>query len=291
MSVHFDLTHLVSGDFECLEPADPAWLDQEEYWEDFNARFFNSNGRVYDTARDSNVKTWLTAPDRAPFSTMAEQLIDDLSGRVDLTDVDLVLLAHWMPDLHLGTSVTNFAQHKLGIDNGLGFAVSDRGPSAPLFAIDMAARYLEKGKRKALVMTMDQKHLLYRTPLVDELQPRNAGAILLLEADGAGGMQYGGYTRAANVPEAEVVGHIAQVCSDAGLDRKDVTVIAAPDVVSLVADGGPAAPYEMDRLCAGPFAALADMQAFADSVLLITYYNGELVTVLLQLASASEACA
>ncbi|MEP3300176.1 MAG: hypothetical protein ABJO27_27450 [Pseudoruegeria sp.] len=290
MSVHFDVTHLVSGDFDCLEPADPAWLDQEDYWEDFNNRFFKSNGRVYDAAQDSNVKTWLTASDRAPFSAMADRLIDTLSERVDLTDVDLVLLAHWMPDLHLGTSVTNFAQHKLSIDDGLGFAVSDRGPSAPLFAIDMAARYLEKGKRKALVMTMDQKHLLYRTPLVDQMRPRNAGAILLLEAGGSGGLQYGGYTRAANIPQTDVADYITQVCIDAGLDRKDVTIIAAPDLVVHLASDGPVAPYEMDRLCAGPFAALAELQALKGSVVLVTYYNGELVTVLLQVTPALEAC-
>src|SRR5436190_20125643 len=102
---------------------------------------------------------------------MAEALLNRLSQRAAISDVDFVLLAHWLPDLHLGTSVTNFAMHHLGLSGAFGFAISDRGLSAPLFAVECIDKYLRDGRGKAVLMIMDQKHLLYKSALIDSLSP------------------------------------------------------------------------------------------------------------------------
>lgn len=286
MTLHLNPAHIAAGDFGCLEPAQEDWLDQRDYWEDFNARFFRSNGRAYDSARDSNVTAWLTAPDRAPYAAMAERLLEDLSGRVDLAGIDLVLMAHWLPDLHLGTSVTNFVQNRLEIESGLGFAISDRGPSAPLFALDLAARYLRDGRRRALVLAMDQKHLLYRTPELDRLRPRNSAAALLLEAGGAEpadpGLVYAGYARSIGLAPADLSRYLSGLCAAQGLAREAVTVIADPAVTRLAAPEGPVIACEDGWLCAGPLAGLARHAGQRGHVLLATFEQGEVVTVLLR---------
>src|SRR5260370_40721871 len=102
---------------------------------------------------------------------MAEALLTRLARNAVLTDVDFVLLAHWLPDLHLGSSVTNFAMHHLGLGKAFGFAISDRGLSAPFFALDCIDKYLRSGRNKARLLVMDQTHLLYKSGLTAALMP------------------------------------------------------------------------------------------------------------------------
>ncbi|QBF29667.1 hypothetical protein [Thalassococcus sp. S3] len=280
MTLHLDPRTLVSGEFGCLEPAQPEWLDQYDYWEDFNARFFQSNGAEYHPDRHSNVQSWLTAPDRAPYAAMADVLLTELQGRADLGDVDLVLMAHWMPDVHLGTSVTNFALHKLGLENGFGFAISDRGRSAPLFALQCAARYLRDGRKKALLMVMDQKHLLYRSDVVDAVQPSNSGSVMVLEAAGQGGLAYVGYERRTGIGAADTARTVAEICTEYGLDRAAVTVIADPDLTEALAKDGPVRQQTPRKLCSAPFAALAEAGSTIGNVMLLTRDADEVSAVL-----------
>ncbi|ATG35440.1 MULTISPECIES: hypothetical protein [Phaeobacter] len=260
MSLRIVPDSLICREFGGLEPADPNWLRELDYWEDYNARFFRANGKTYQPG-DSNVETWLTADDRAPYAAMTRELLDELSGRMDLSDIDLVLLAHWLPDIHLGTSVTNFALHHLGVQGGFGFAISDRGLTAPLFAMHCAARYLSADRRKALVLTMDQKHLLYRSPVVEALDPVNSAAAMVLEHDASQGMSYTGYRRMALADQDTPWEAVAEFCAAQGQVPEDVCLIAPPELLACAEHQGPSRAQSAQLLSTAPFAALKDAQA------------------------------
>ncbi|KZK81519.1 hypothetical protein PsW64_02603 [Pseudovibrio sp. W64] len=281
MTLNIDPQKLVFSEFDCLEPPETRWLEERAYWEDYNRMFFQSNGLPYSSA-DSRVDEWLTATDRAPFAFMARELLQQLGERTDLSDVDLVLLAHWLPDLHLGTSVTNFAMQHLGIDKGFGFAISDRGLSAPLFAMNCAARYLNADRRKAIIMVMDQKHLLYRSPIVDDLKPVNSATIMVLENDTTSGLTYAGYRRIPSVKKQDLGAAIQLLCEQFKLRPDKVTLIADPEVILKVAHAGPTLSQNTQHLCSAPFAALAQTSDTYEDVLIVSYEDERLSAVCLK---------
>lgn len=257
MALHLNLEQIVWARFGCLEPCQPGWLDDLSYWEDYTAALFQSNGRAY-RPEDSNVRGWLQAQDRAPFVRMAEILLSRLADQAVLHDVEFVLLAHWLPDLHLGTSVTNFAMHRLGLRTAFGFAISDRGLAAPIVAFDCIDKYLRGGPRKALLMVMDQKHLLYQSACRDSLSPDNNACIMLLARQTTPGLMYLGYRRLVlGSPHSE---HDTCLAIMAALSvRNDTTTVitADPLIASLTL---PAQTVTADRhlVCAAPFAALSE---------------------------------
>lgn len=281
MNLRLDPRKIVFEEFGCLEPTEPGWLGEKDYWEDFNRRFFQSNGLVY-SAADSNVDRWLTAPDRAPFAFMVRELLPVLSERTNLADVDFVLLAHWLPDLHLGTSVTNFALHQLGLKDSFGFAISDRGRSAPLFALHCIARYLNRDRRRALLMVMDQKHLLYRSNLVETLNPGNVAALMVVESHATDGMIYAGYRRYPGVSAEDVSFGIARLCRDFGVTQACAMLIADPEVLALAGHPGPFLAQEPRFLCCAPFAALSRSARPNGDQLLVTYEQNCLSAVCLK---------
>ncbi|MET2973478.1 hypothetical protein, partial [Vibrio harveyi] len=108
------------------------------------------------------------------FSSMIDTLLSRLTESADIQDVNTVLMAHWTPDLHLGTSVVNHAIHRLNLNEDcFGLAISDRGLSAPLFALACLERYLDQTDEEALLLIADQKNLLYKSPLMTRLSPCN----------------------------------------------------------------------------------------------------------------------
>jgi hypothetical protein len=269
MTLRLDRRTIVFSEFGCLEPTEPQWLKEKAYWEDFNQRFFRSNGLPYGPA-DSNVDLWLTALDRAPFAFMVRELLPLLGKQADLANIDFVLLAHWLPDLHLGTSVTNFALHHLGLTRAFGFAISDRGRSAPLFALNCISRYLIGERKRAVLMVMDQKHLLYRSPLVETLDPGNTAALMVLERDGSQGMHYAGYRRYPGLATPEVGKGVARLCEEFGLAAAQTTLIADPEVLSLACHSGPMRAQDPKHLCSAPFAVLSQAaDTGGDSLILI----------------------
>lgn len=255
--MYIDPSHIVSSTFDGLEEPAPAWADQVDYWEDFTRRFFASNGRVY-TESDSNVVRWLSADDRAPFAEMVRALLPSLSGRADLSDVDLIILAHWLPDIHLGTSVTNFALHALDLPNGLGFAISDCGPSAPLFALHCIERHLKGSKKKALLMVMDQKHLLYHSEVVQAIDPLNSASLVLIEQDARGGLRYCGYRRHHNVNPVDLSDLVHGMAADFGLAPQTCTLVAPPEIAEDLDWRGSLLLQDRRLLCSAPFAVLAE---------------------------------
>lgn len=278
MTLRLDPKNLVGGSFGGLEEPVEDAADQHAYWEDFNARFFRSNGQEYYSPRQSNVANWLAAPDRASFAAMAGALLAQLQQNDALDDIDLVLLAHWMPDLHLGTSVTNFALHRLGIADGFGFAISDRGLSAPLFAMDCAARYLRRQGRRALVMTMDQKHLLYQSDTVAALQPENSASLMVLETVTGPGLRYCGYRRHINVESGDLPAVVDATCRDLGLTPEATVLIADNGLEGLGEGFAGWCPTQPSQMCAAPLRSLMSLPE-PGNCLLLTRQDREVCVV------------
>jgi hypothetical protein len=269
MAPHLSLQQIVWNRFGCLEPCQPGWLDELPYWEDYTAAFFRSNGLEYH-ARDSNVKGWLEAADRAPFVRMAEVLLTRLATNTVLHDVDFVLVAHWLPDLHLGSSVTNFAMHHLGLDKAFGFAISDRGLSAPFFALDCIDKYLRGGRKKALLMVMDQKHLLYKSGLTEALKPDNTACVMLLERRNGPGLIYLGYRRQAVTSPAFLAQEYLAICDSLSLRKEVTTIIASDGLFTGLGLPGQIRKADPRLVCAAPFVELSDSLVPDRDYLLLT---------------------
>ena len=268
MPSRLSLEHIVWDRFGCLEPSQPGWLDDLSYWEDYTAAFFRSNGRPY-RPEDSNVRGWLQAADRAPFVRMAKVLLTRLAARAVLHDVEFVLLAHWLPDLHLGTSVTNFAMHYLGLRSAFGFAISDRGPAAPFVAFDCIDKYLRGERGKALLMVMDQKHLLYQSPWRASLSPDNNACVMLLARRATPALTYLGYRRHVLASPPSVSEACPAIMASLSL-RADATTVITSDPL-MVSPALAARTVRADRhlVCAAPFAALSEMGAPDQDYLLL----------------------
>jgi hypothetical protein len=269
MTPPLNLGHIVWDRFGCLEPCPEDWREAVPYWEDYTATFFRSTGREYRVA-DSNVKAWLEAGDRAPFVRMADVLLSRLSQRAATNDVDFVLLAHWLPDLHLGTSVTNFAMHQLGLRGAFGFSISDRGLSAPFFAFECIDRYVRDGRGKALLMVMDQKHLLYQSALIESLSPDNSACIMLLERRSGPGLMYLGYRRQRAAGSGSMSAPCCAMLESLALRSGRTTIITSDPLLMSVTVPADIVPADPHLVCAAPFVALAERMVPDRDYLLLT---------------------
>lgn len=270
MNMFIDPRTIVCGTFGGLEPPAAVSASQIDYWEDYTRRFFKSNGRVY-TEDDSNVARWLSADDRAPFVEMVRALLPSLTARADLSDIDLVILAHWLPDIHLGTSVTNFTLHTLDLAEGLGFAISDRGASAPLFALHCIERYLTGPRSKALLMVMDQKHLLYRSELVDRVDPLNSASLVLVQRDKHGPLRYRGYLRRPGIGRSGLAEQLRIMAQEFGLHSQACTLIADAEIADGSGWHGPVLVQDKRLLCSAPFAVLAGQGKPGNDYLIVVH--------------------
>lgn len=247
------LDYLDSRVFAGLEPFDPVWLAERDEWESYASGLFRSNGLPWRPS-DSNVDQWLQAPDRSSFLAMTEELLPPLQAVRDLSRVVLVIVAHWTPDLHLGTSVSNFILHELGLTKALGFAISERGLSAPFFAVDCVARYLQTGQQ-ALVLVVDQKHLLYHSPAFNPSSVQNSASLLLLEQGGPG-RPITGYRRQLRNPGEPLAESLRLMLAQRPEWPAGITLVADPLTLAESGWTGPCQATEPARLCSAPFAAL-----------------------------------
>ena len=269
MTLYVDPAQIVWGAFDALEPSQPQWAEQFDYWHDYVEKFFQSNGIPF-RRDDSNVEQWLMAPDRAPFSAMVAALLPQLRARADLSGTEAILFSHWLPDLHMGTSVTNFAMHTLGLKSCFGFAISDRGLSAPFFAFDTLYKYLKVNGSSGLLLIADQKHLLYKSKLVDALAPRNAATVVRLDPGNHHGFAYRGYQRVAHGKGATALDMIEGMVSGFGLDRDRLTIIGPASLLQGIGLSGVQLCISDDTLvCSAPFAAFADQADLTRDYLLL----------------------
>ena len=269
MTLFVDTNQIVWDSFGELEPPQPEWRDQIEYWQDYLEKFFHSNGMTYDPA-DDNIEQWLLADDRAPFSLMVRELLPRLPEDAGLDDTDAVLLAHWLPDLHMGTSVTNFVMHELGLKDCFGFAISDRGLSAPFFAFDTLYKSLRAQKRKGLLVIADQKHLLYKSDMVSKLNPRNAATVVRMDLDNTNGFAYCGYQRVARQDVDTARAAIDTAIAGFALPTENVSLIGPKSLLD-AAEVAQAARIDTEEslICSAPFAAFAEVSDMSRDYVLL----------------------
>jgi hypothetical protein len=269
MTLYIDPAHIISDEFGELEPPKPEWTEQIAYWEDYVKKFFLSNGMVFHSS-DSNVEQWLMAPDRAPFSEMVRQLLPRLSDQVDIGTTEAILFSHWLPDLHMGTSVTNFIMHQLGLRDCFGFAISDRGLSAPFFAFDTLYRYLKVGRGTGLLVIADQKHLLYKSEMVARLNPRNAATVVRLDTRNTKGFEYRGYARRLLAKGEQGTAAILSLLAEFDLDAARTTLIGPHSLLDSAEIPEVRINHTEESLvCSAPFAVFADGPDLARDYLLL----------------------
>lgn len=260
MNMYVDTKQIVWDEFGGLEAPQPEWSEQFAYWEDYVRKFFRSNGMDFADG-DSNVEPWLMSQDRAPFAEMVRALLPRLAEQGDLSATDAILFAHWLPDLHLGTSVTNFAMHQLGLTDCFGFAISDRGLSAPFFAFDALYKYLSNGRKRGLLMIADQKHVMYKSDLVAALDPKNAACVVVLDTTRDAGLRYAGYARHTRPAGETPAVSIATVLAQLGLDAGQTRLIGPAELLQPDVACADHILCDTRLICSAPFAAFAQSDA------------------------------
>lgn len=255
MTLTLNPAHIACDTFGNLETFDPQWLTQHEHWEGFMQAFFESNGLTYTRESDSRVQACIDADDKAAFSSMIDVLLPKLTDITSVKDVNTVLMAHWTPDLHLGTSVVNHAIHRLNLSpDCFGLAISDHGLSAPLFALECLHRNLDNPHHAALLLVADQKNLLYKSELMARLSPLNSACVLKLETNGAG-WRYQGYRRVPNVAIEQLADSVSNLKTELGLPES-TPVIAARACLDALPNRDEHVATEPQLLCSAPFFAL-----------------------------------
>ena len=269
MTLYIDPAHIISDQFGELEPPKPEWVEQIAYWEDYVKKFFLSNGMTFNSD-DSNVEQWLMASDRAPFSEMVRQLLPRLSDQADIATTEAILFSHWLPDLHMGTSVTNFIMHQLGLKDCFGFAISDRGLSAPFFAFDTLHKYLKAGRGTGLLVIADQKHLLYKSEMVARLSPRNVATVVRLDRSNTKGFEYRGYARRTLPRGDRGTEALFTLLAEFDLDPVRTTLIGPQSLLATADIPQVGIRLTEDSLiCSAPFAVFADKPDLCRDYLLL----------------------
>ncbi|YCO04385.1 hypothetical protein ACB087_12730 [Vibrio sp. VNB-15] len=286
MTLTLNPHHLVCDTFGNLETFNPQWLTQQEHWEGFMQAFFESNGLTYNRVSDSRVQACIDAEDKAAFSSMIDTLLPRLTESTNIQGVNTVLMAHWTPDLHLGTSVVNHAIHRLNLNEDcFGLAISDRGLSAPLFALACLERHLDQADEEALLLIADQKNLLYKSPLMTRLSPRNSACVLKVEHNGIG-WRYRGYRKVPQVSPTELAETIQTLITEFEL-ASDVTVIADQTCLNALPNDHDHLATDSTLLCSAPFFTLQAQGRIDRDYLLVVYEQDTVYAVGLQGEEAS----
>jgi hypothetical protein len=183
MSLEFATTHILWRQFE-READSPAVDDgQLKRVTDFVNAFFHSQGHE-GQALNLHAARWYAAQHQS-FRSMLKPLLGELANQVQLDDLDLVVLAHWTPDVEVRCSVTNAIIHASGARDAFGIAISDHGLSSAFLALQVIEDYLGdcdrdgRGK-KALLLIADQNAILYDSPSLARFNPVASACIVML---------------------------------------------------------------------------------------------------------------
>nr|WP_283099554.1 hypothetical protein [Pseudomonas sp. MWU15-20650] len=249
----------------CLDPADivfqsfhqteapmPEWDADIPHWRSYVQHFFQANGETL-SPQDDQVQAWVTSQERASFSDMIAALLPRLAAVIDTARVKTVLMAHWTPDLHMGSSVVNAAIHQLGLRACLALAISDRGPDAALFALDGLNDCLAGKDEDGLLLIAEQKSLMYASKLMAGLQPQNNACVCLLNKQQRG-LRYRGLRR---VPLAQWSNEtLMHAVGQLGLAKERLTLIGPAGRLEAAHAGVRSYASDPHLLCAAPFVAL-----------------------------------
>jgi len=270
--LYLDPADIVSQSFHHTDVPQPEWETDIPHWRSYVQHFFAANGEPL-SQENEQVNTWITSNERAAFSDMVATLLPYLAPVVQPQRVKTVLMAHWTPDLHMGSSVVNLAIHQLGLTDCLALAISDRGPDAALFALDGLSDCLQGKAEDGLLLIAEQKSLMYFSPLMARLQPENNACLCLVNTQQRG-LRYLGYQRlktSADFSEA-----ILQSVEHFGFTRERLTLIGPQNCLASLPEGFTSLAVNPCLLCAAPFVALGQNWQPGRDYLLMSEHNGRI---------------
>ncbi|MCU1748581.1 hypothetical protein [Pseudomonas sp. 6D_7.1_Bac1] len=252
MTLCLDPADIVFQSFHHTEAPLPEWEADIPHWRSYVQHFFLANGETLNP-QDEQVQAWITSQERAAFSDMVGLLLPQLAAVIEPQRVKTVLMAHWTPDLHMGSSVVNAAIHQMGLSACLALAISDRGPDAGLFALDGLNDCLAGKDEDGLLLIAEQKNLMYFSPLMAGLQPENNACVCLVNKQQRG-LRYRGFRRA---PLAQWSNEwLSHAVEHLGLAKERLTLIGPARLLEKAHVGAHSFAVNPHLLCAAPFVAL-----------------------------------
>ncbi|MCX2941968.1 hypothetical protein ORG37_02430 [Rahnella perminowiae] len=270
--LYLDPADIVSRSFHHTEVPQPEWEEDIPHWRSYVQHFFAASGETL-SAEDEQVNAWISSNERAAFSDMVAALLPDLAPVVQPQRVKTVLMAHWTPDLHMGSSVVNLAIHQLGLAHCLALAISDRGPDAGLFALDGLSDCLRGKDEDGLLLIAEQKNLMYFSPLMAHLKPENNACICLVNTQQRG-LRYLGYQRLT--PSADLNTDILKSVAHFGLSLEQLTLIGPARCLAALPAGCTSFAVNPHLLCAAPFVALGEIFQPGRDYLLMSEHDGQI---------------
>jgi len=281
--IYLDPRDIFCRSFFCTETSQPEWEEEIPHWQSYVECFFASNGLTL-TDKQKRVSEWINSPERAAFSDMVLAILPEARAAISPARISTVLMAHWTPDLHMGTSVVNAAIHALGLADCLALAISDRGPDAGLFALDGLQDCLAGKNEDGLLLIAEQKNLMYHSPLMAQLQPENTACVCVVNTQQRG-LRYRGYKKVphSTLSPAWLEDHLI----GAGLAGNHTTIIGPAHVLEAIKTDFHTQAHKETLLCAAPFAALKQHWQPARHYVLISEYQGECS---LSTFAAAESC-
>ncbi|QXH58099.1 hypothetical protein [Pseudomonas maumuensis] len=183
MSLGLTVSHILWRQFARRTDTPAVDDEQLKIVTDFVNAFFHSQGHE-GQAQDLHAARWYAAQQQS-FRTMLTRLLGELAHQAQLDDLDLVLLAHWTPDVEVGCSVTNAIIHEAGARDAFGIAISDHGLSSAFLGLQVIEDYLGDSDRdghgkKALLLIADQDAIMYESPSLARFNPVASACIVML---------------------------------------------------------------------------------------------------------------
>ncbi|MFU2318504.1 hypothetical protein [Rahnella sp. PCH160] len=268
--LYLDPDDIISQSFHHTEVPLPEWEVDIPHWRSYVQHFFAASGEPL-SEKDEQVNAWISSNERAAFSDMVATLLPHLAPVVQPQRVKTVLMAHWTPDLHMGSSVVNLAIHQLGLSDCLALAISDRGPDAALFALDGLRDCLHGKAEDGLLLIAEQKSLMYSSPLMERLQPENNACLCLVNTQQRG-LRYLGYQRLKTSTDFSET--ILQSVEHFGLARERLILIGPEKCLANLHESFTTFAVNPRLLCAAPFVALRENWQPGRDYLLMSEHNG-----------------
>jgi hypothetical protein len=165
------------------------------------------------------------------YGDMAEVLAADLIG----DPLDLVILAHAVPDVIPGRATATYLSH-VWPGQPLAFAVCDQGMAAGFTALALCREYLRDGEyRRGLVFVGEQAALHHVPTDLNTVIPKHHAAVVMLVGP-AGPTSITTLHQRTDVPPDRVAGLLGDELAALGGGRRDVTVVLGAGLADGAAD-------------------------------------------------------
>ncbi|WP_042873524.1 hypothetical protein [Dickeya poaceiphila] len=272
--LHRSFTSSASMPRQAISPA------QEYYWHSYASRFFARNGLDWHE-RLVNLQCSSQTSDLTSFINMIGQLLPVYQAGNDLSHIDSVLMAHWTPDLHLGSSVINYVIETLRLPACLALTIRDRGPDAALFALSSIANCQQEDNHDSLLLIADQSSLPYQSSLLESIAPEN-NACLFSVCCHERSLRYQGFCRRPHTAANMLMQSVTELCQRFALRQDRLHIVAEPLLLTSLPSSIAGITTNPHLVCAAPFVALAENYQSGCDYLLLVHYQDMLSAVALQ---------